>query len=213
MKVAMLFEDNEVSSLGKLLKSSYNRDNIFFSRSNTRLYKKAKNLYNNYDEILLFFDLSPNNPILVEVLENLSSSLVEREMMDKVHIIPIICAEYIYLNSIEKFLNVAVNNLEIHNAVGYRKSCEKYYKDLIECQNINVGGYSDNEPDFYYVSFPIFTVVDEEHRSFLNSLGIVSISTTLEITKNSVTEFYREFYKLFGKSFDDEVLNKEIFLF
>lgn len=213
MKVAMLFEDNETSSLGKLLKSSYNSNNLFFSRSNSRLYKKVKSIYPDYDKILLFFDLSPNNPALIDVLENLSSRLAESEMLNKVHIIPIICAEYIYLTSIEKYLSIVVKDLEISNAVGYHKSCEKYYKDLIEDDNIHIGDYSQNEPDYFYVSFPIFDVIDDKHGSFLNSLGIMFKDTTLESVKDKVSAFYRKVYDLFGLNFDDEVLNKEIFLF
>lgn len=105
MKTAFVLEDNEKSALGKLLKLCHNNDNIYFSRSNTRIYRKLYNLFKvhpEYDCVIVFFDLCPNNPVLVEKLVELSHNLLLPECSDwadKVHIIPILCSEYVFLQS------------------------------------------------------------------------------------------------------------------
>lgn len=213
MNIVFIYEDHENSELGKLLSSSYNHSNLFFSRSNTRLYKKVKTVYNDYDMIIVFFDLCPNNPDLLVKLEKLSTELRDAELSDKVHIIPIVCSEYIYLNSLVTYFNITIAKLDITNTVNYHKSCEKYYKSLLDDKNIVVGSYSKDESEYFYTSYPVFDVLDNNHSALLSSLGITFKEVCLDTVRKDTVRFYTDFYNLFSLSFIDEVLNKEIKLF
>ena len=42
MKIAMIFEDNDKSKLGALLKRCFNGENLYFAGSNTRIFKEVK---------------------------------------------------------------------------------------------------------------------------------------------------------------------------
>lgn len=212
MKIAMLLEDNENSQLGRLLKHYYNSDNLYFSRSNSRLFKKCCSIYEKYDMVLIFFDLSPSNSKLIDVLEDLSTKLACEQMLDKVHIVPIICSEFIYLNSLIEYLGVNIADFSISNTINYHKSCEKYYKHILE-DKVNVGEYSKNEADYFYACFPIFDVIDSKHESYLRDIGITVINTSLDDTRADVSKFYRYAYSLFNLDFDKEVLTKKIALF
>lgn len=162
-------------------------------------------LYKEYDIIIIFFDLCPNNKDLVPKLEKLSTLLYEEGMFDKVHIVPIICSEYIYLSSIANHLRVEIDNLGIENTVNYSKSCEKYYKSIVE--KVEVGKYGDAEAEYFYVGYPVFDVVDEKHKLYLqNDLGVSIREISFDELNTKITNFYNYLYSLFGLSFSDEVL-------
>lgn len=59
--IKLIFEDNEQTPSSKLLKSSYNGSNIDFS--NGSHISRMISCINKYkdDELIIFFDLSPNN--------------------------------------------------------------------------------------------------------------------------------------------------------
>ena len=162
MKVAFIFEDNEKSRLGHILSSvSYNRENIYFAKSNTRVAKKVKQIYDSYDCIVVFFDLVPNNKELYSVIKRTINYLSTKNMLDKLFIIPIICSEYIYFTTISENFGISLPNFSLINTVNYSKSCEKYYKRFLDNDEFGIkeGSYSKYEGDYFCTGYPLFDVV------------------------------------------------------
>lgn len=198
--VALIFEDNIKSTLGDLLSKSYNSSNIYFSNGNSRLLKKIKSIYNNYNTIIVFFDFVPNNESLFELLGNLYDRLCLFDTLHKVHIIPIVCSEYIYISNL--VLNFGVlESLDLRDTIGYTKSCEKYYKAIFKTYENSVGSFSENEADYFYFTLPVFDVKDSSHELILNNLGLNSRFVNFDIVRDKVFKFYCNFFKLFGIDF------------
>lgn len=214
MKVAFIFEDNEKSRLGHILSSvSYNRENIYFAKSNTRVAKKVKQIYDSYDCIVVFFDLVPNNKELYSVIKRTINYLSTKNMLDKLFIIPIICSEYIYFTTISENFGISLPNFSLINTVNYSKSCEKYYKRFLDNAEFGVkeGSYSKYEGDYFCTGYPLFDVVSEEHNKFLNKLGIYTRDVTFNDIILKTVKFYNDFYSLFGLNFNDELQDIKLF--
>lgn len=90
-----IFEDNDSTPSSLLLKASYNGDNIIFANGGC-----AANILKSIErykdcELIVFFDLPPNNEHAYRNYEKLVDIVIDREY--NVHIIPILCIEYFIL--------------------------------------------------------------------------------------------------------------------
>ena len=214
--VAMVFEDNSESQLGSLLKSCYNK-NLYFTSSNSKLLSYIKYIYKKYDTIIVFFDLVPDNDKLLPILEKLCISVNKIDVAKKVHIIPIVCSEYIYMSMLNSVLNLDLD-LSFESALKYHesrvnKSSEKYYKSLLRKSNIDIGNNIDNECEHFYTSYPCFSLNDFEHKDYLYSLGIQTrYINLLDIIEDTI-KLFDSLFSLHGKSFKMECKSKSIKLF
>lgn len=199
MSIAFVYEDHEASALGVLLKQSYNSANLYFSRSNTRLFKAIKQIYERYDEIVVFYDLVPDNAVLLPNLSLLQSRLVTEDMYRKVHIVPVICSEYVYLCSLKQYQNVRVLGLSPEQAAQYGKSAEKYFKKLISA--VEIGSYGEFEGEFFYISYPAYTLADDAHRALLEKLGVSVRKFDYDEIAQRVIDQYTQFYAIYNMDF------------
>ena len=90
-----IFEDNGNTPSSKLLKESYNGDNIHFSFSNRYLVNKVDELISKgFKDIIVFVDVVPNNDNTISLYKSLSDEKYGNEEWGNVIIVPIICIEY-----------------------------------------------------------------------------------------------------------------------
>lgn len=97
-----IFEDADNSKISILFKNCYLGNNFHFSGGNNKIAQKIKEVYrsNKDDDIIVYFDVSPNNPITINKFNNLCTSCIDR-YRGKVKVIPIPCIEYIVLDMLD----------------------------------------------------------------------------------------------------------------
>lgn len=146
-----IFEDNENADISVLFKEAYREYNrnlkFIYVMGNGRLYSEAKKqleLCNN-EEVAVYMDMIPCNPDCAKIFRELSK--LSRKNNYRVIIMPIVCAEYYMIKSLEDkdFINdehIKCINKEQHfksdllkndnYAAKYCKNFEKYCKYILK---------------------------------------------------------------------------------
>ena len=98
-----LFEDASDADLSKFFLVSYASEaaqSIFFSGGNGNLCSVAKKLLNAHksESLVVYMDLVPNNQNVTTVYDSLR--VLCKNYLDRMVIIPLVCAEYYYLRSL-----------------------------------------------------------------------------------------------------------------
>jgi hypothetical protein len=187
MSTLLLFEDSDLSKLGQYLLKSYNFSNIKFARGDTRLYKSILKYENLYDLIVVFYDIVPNNNSILDSLSSLCSKLISRRNYCDIFIVPIPCLEYIYMYNMNT--SYFSTSQEFFTVKSY-KTFEKLCKHLIKSFKID----SFKNPDEFYASLPVFDVLDDKHKAYLNDMNIVTKSVDFDYVRAKVLNFYISFY-------------------
>lgn len=215
MKIAMIFEDNDKSKLGALLKRCFNGENLYFAGSNTRIFKEVKRVYMNYDIIIIFFDLVPNNPALnrnlIALKKKIEAYIKQIGINKEVHIIPTICMEFIYLRCLNNN-GIHIPEIGFKNCANYPKTAEKYYKRIVERYS-SIGEYIELESERFYASLPVFTIGGEEQKKIYDEHNIEYKQTSFNKVRETVTKVYCELYNVFGIDFNSELTDLGIELF
>lgn len=102
-----VFEDSIKTPSSKLLRSSYNGNNIHFSENNASIKKFVNDLIinskDNNDNIVIFLDVNPNNTNTLDLLDKLVGYKNKNTKWKDVTIIPIICIEFYIARVCKKY--------------------------------------------------------------------------------------------------------------
>lgn len=147
-----------------LLKSCYNKNNIYFSEGNMLLSGKLRRIYNTTDIFIIFIDTIPNNNSTI----GLYRKLVERyEEKSNVYVIPILGIEYFVVNCLVNYSYIERSKLldelllkgELNltkarfNKNATELNLEKVFKELIKTEGLkcmrNETKRTKNEVDSY----------------------------------------------------------------
>ena len=153
MKEILIFEDGENTPSSRLLKASFNGDNIYFSERCTNMKDTLDKLYNNTDRFWLFYDVPPNNEIAVNSYMSLCQELYSYK---RVCVIPIICIEYYIIrmfaeynyanlqndvvglvdNLVLDFNNSGIQEMDKIKSNKVKGSIERVYKYILDKQKL-----------------------------------------------------------------------------
>jgi hypothetical protein len=178
-----IFEDNVITPSSKLLKSSYNGSNIYFSSGNSSIIKTLKSVYNKDDYFIIFLDVVPNSKKLMKVYNLLINRIQYEKMNSNTSIIPIPCIEY-YLVMLLTDLGMIFTDMndvkELYNSlypevnwgsIDKSISLEKLFKQVINLQKPYCLRNSSSEEHDYYGNFYKISCKDckDKHcKNFVN---------------------------------------------
>jgi len=229
-KCYFIIEDNPDMSISKLIKANkFNGDSFIFSSGNNNLFGTLSTIYNTDDRFYIFYDLSPDNNVLISKYSVLINQ-IENEISnfnDNVWVIPIICTEYIVLKMlltykyINEDLSYAINNidykrLKIEYKQRYMERCYKQILKSLDNQFHNINESSNhninNEGAFYRTdntdlksericfSYPIMNIVSDDHKEYLSSINMNISKKDLEQLKQEINTFYDNLFDAVNKS-------------
>lgn len=93
-------EDSDTSPFVKLFNAAYDTDILFGVGSNKELVRAARQFAQGDNQVVVYLDLVPDNPVLPAIYDRLLR-LYLREHLDVV-VFPIVCAEYCFVKSIRE---------------------------------------------------------------------------------------------------------------
>lgn len=120
MGVKLLFEDGNETPSSILLKHCGYGNNIYFSDGSSNLFNKLKEIYEEADNIIVFFDVPPNNKLAVKSYYNFID-IVKRELpyYKNISVIPIICIEYYICKFLRAYDYLYTKNTVVSEMVKY----------------------------------------------------------------------------------------------
>lgn len=246
MAIKLIFEDNENTPSSRLLRSSYNGHNIFFSDGCYNVLDKAITIKEPGDIIYILYDLSPNNIKTVKGYEELIKVIFQNEYTD-IFVLPIICIEYyvcrfmLNLNALtttklneelvdrivkdfdwqalsdkwkgDKFVGSSlehaykyiINNtgsLCMLNRVECRRNNNrdgvsikgKFYLEDCNCSRIYCRSKCNRslkeKAERLYTTLPVFTIISDEHRDYIDNLGIALTEVDHAVIKENLQKLY-----------------------
>lgn len=142
MAVKFIFEDKETTPSSKLLLSSYNGNNIYFSGGCHSALDKALEIQESDDIIYIFYDMSPNNNFTVKGYRDINR-LIKKSNLKNIYIIPIICIEYFICKLLDKLEllqttkdieDLIQNLIKVFdwNAITYKHKLDSYIGSSLE---------------------------------------------------------------------------------
>ena len=173
MSIKFIFEDgfktiDNSTPSSRLLKSSYNGNNIYFSNGNSNIITILNSIYNPEDLFIIFLDVVPNNKALVEKYKEYDIRLETDGLDSNTFIIPIFCIEYYLIKFLDKLGILFTKDKKIKNIYDnlYKtfnwgnlddsfnlKSIEKIYKEIIKLQKPYCLRNENNLSKYYYGNF------------------------------------------------------------
>lgn len=149
-----IFEDKAESPLSKLYTDLYKDCNdleIIYSNGNGGLYNRINERFReSSDYIVVFIDVVPDNIETIRLYRRLYRIFEYSQSTKRVFIMPIICAEYNYMLSLDLELATDLNEvrncieLSLDNYSSNFKNYEKYCKHVVKnCFDICVGDRSN----------------------------------------------------------------------
>ena len=103
MKTYYLSEDNDNSPFVRLFNAVYGRANVLIGVGrNAKLFNKARYLSADGSRVVIYLDIVPDNARLYDVYDRLRKLNIE--LNRDVHIIPIACAEFAFICSVQNLI-------------------------------------------------------------------------------------------------------------
>ncbi len=113
-----IFEDHPEADISLLFKSAYNEKTIesfIYAKGNGNLIDKVNScLLNTVDMIIVFMDTIPGNKDCYSIYKELSH--ISKKANNRVVVLPIICAEYYMIQSIQH-TNLFIDTLEVERCI------------------------------------------------------------------------------------------------
>ena len=121
-----VFEDWEEDLLSKLFMSAYSENSFIYARGAGNLIHIAEKLLYKSDEIILvYLDTIPDNRESIRVYNNLKR--LSKKNNFRVIVLPVVCAEYYFIQSLPEDLYYSVKSVNICKSRGFWKN-----SDLLE---------------------------------------------------------------------------------
>ena len=118
-----VFEDRADDLLSELFMSAYSKCSFVYTRGNGNLVDKiVELLQNSNDTIMVFLDTIPDNKNTINVYNNLRR--VSRKNNFRVFVMPIVCAEYYFIQSLSNNMFISHLGVDICKNKGYWKNSE-----------------------------------------------------------------------------------------
>ena len=223
-KHIFVFEDNPDMSVSRLIsKQSYNGNNICFTSGNTGIFEKLQSIYNQQDIFIIFYDISPENKILITRYHSLIESIRMEidNYSENVYLLPVICTEYSVIKAlitygyIDRTLEYALDDLDYERIKKEfrQRTLEKAYKQMLisldkQFHNINEVDSKDkkDEGSFYrsgnvklkaeqfWASLPLTYIISDEHKNYLENNGIIKGTEAFEEIEKELNGFFDDVF-------------------